>query len=137
MKLVIDASVALPWFFADEKNGASDIILTEVYRDGAMVPALWPIEMGNALTMGLRRRRITDPDYFKSIAALAEIPVTVEPLDPKRALANVPPLATKHGLTFYDAMYLELAMRLSVSLATFDAEIIRAARAVGVPLWNA
>jgi len=136
LRLVIDASVALPWFFADERSDESDRVLGEVYRDGANVPVLWPIEVGNALTAGLRRRRLSEADWIKSLAALGGIPITVEPLDHLRALSSVPPLTQKYNLTFYDAMYLELAMRLALPLATFDSELVRAARSANVRLWS-
>ena len=41
-------------------------------------------------------------------------------------------LAFQHRLTFYDALYLELAVRHGLSLATLDGDLIRAARATGV-----
>ena len=43
-------------------------------------------------------------------------------------------LARRHGLTFYDAAYLELAMRERIALATLDQALARAAIAEGVPL---
>jgi predicted nucleic acid-binding protein len=133
---VIDASIALPWFFADEKSGPSDRILAEVYRDGAVVPVIWPIEVGNALTMGLRRNRLSEADWLKSLSTLAGIPVTVEPLDLLKALSNLPPLTRKYNLTFYDAMYLELASRLALPLATFDKDLSLAATSANVRLWT-
>ena len=45
-------------------------------------------------------------------------------------------LADRHGLTTYDAAYLELALRLGVPLATLDQDLARAAREAGVPLFN-
>ncbi len=136
MRIVIDASVALPWFFADERCGEADQILTETYRDGATVPVLWPIEVGNALMVGFRRRRISEFDWHKSLATLERIPIIIEPLNHRRALTNVPPLAQKYGLTFYDAMYLDLAIRLSLPLATFDTKLQQAARAASVSVWS-
>jgi predicted nucleic acid-binding protein len=134
--LVIDASAALPWFFADEKSAESDRILAEVYRDGAVVPVLWPIEVGNALTMGLRRKRLSEADWLKSLATLAGLPVTVEPLNHLKALDDLPALTQKYNLTFYDALYLELANRLALPLASFDADLVKAARTANVRLWN-
>jgi predicted nucleic acid-binding protein len=136
LSLVIDASVALCWFFADEKNNDSDQILAEVYRSGAIVPALWPIEVANALTMGLRRKRLSEEDWFKSISTPAALPVTVEPLDHPAALVALPPLVKRHHLTFYDALYLELAMRLKFSLASFDKDLLAAARAENLRIWQ-
>jgi predicted nucleic acid-binding protein len=136
LRPVIDASAALPWFFADEKSDESDRILTTVYRDGAVVPMLWHIEVGNALTVGLRRKRLSEPDWLKSIATLAGLPVTPDPIDPSRVLSELATLAQKHNLRFYDALYLELALRLAIPLASFDADLVKAARALNVPIWD-
>jgi predicted nucleic acid-binding protein len=136
LKLVVDASAALPWFFADEKSDESDRILSAIYRDGAVVPAIWPIEVGNALTMGLRRKRISEADWLKSLSTLARLPITVEPLDHLKALSNLPSLAQKHNITFYDALYLEQAIRLSLPLASLDADLTKAAMAEKVQLWK-
>jgi predicted nucleic acid-binding protein len=46
-------------------------------------------------------------------------------------------LARRHHLTFYDASYLELAMRERIALATLDQALARAAIAEGVPLIGA
>jgi predicted nucleic acid-binding protein len=43
-------------------------------------------------------------------------------------------LARRHRLSFYDAAYLELALREALTLATFDGDLIVAARAEGVAL---
>jgi predicted nucleic acid-binding protein len=134
--LVIDASAALPWFFADEKSDESDRILAQVYRDGAVVPVLWPIEVGNALTMGLRRKRLSEADWRTSLSTLASLPVAVEPMDHLKVLSDLPVLAQKYNLTFYDALYLELASRLAIPLATFDADLLKAAHAANVQLWQ-
>ncbi len=44
------------------------------------------------------------------------------------------PLAERHGLTAYDAAYLELALRLALPLASTDAALVAAAREEGVGL---
>ena len=45
-------------------------------------------------------------------------------------------LAHEHGLTAYDAAYLELAMRLGLPLATGDRSLAAAARRAAVVLLN-
>ena len=46
-------------------------------------------------------------------------------------------LAFEHSLTFYDALYLELASRRQLSLATLDGDLSRAARSAGVEIAHA
>jgi len=48
------------------------------------------------------------------------------------ALARILPLARAHQLTVYDALYLELAGRRGLPLATRDGDLSGAARSVGL-----
>ena len=48
--------------------------------------------------------------------------------------AAVLTLARQHRLSFYDAVYLELAQREGLALATLDNELIKAAPPEGVRL---
>ena len=43
-------------------------------------------------------------------------------------------MAEQHGLTVYDAAYLELALREGIPLMTLDNDLRKAARDSGVPL---
>jgi predicted nucleic acid-binding protein len=45
-------------------------------------------------------------------------------------------LGRRHGLTAYDATYLELAMRTGGMLATFDRKLADAARVAGVRVFG-
>ncbi len=47
---------------------------------------------------------------------------------------NILNVISQYQLTAYDAVYLELAMRLKLPLATFDHELIAAAPQAGVSL---
>jgi hypothetical protein len=49
VSLVIDASLALTWYFEDEATTATEELLDIVARTGAVVPALWRLEMANGL----------------------------------------------------------------------------------------
>jgi len=53
-------------------------------------------------------------------------------LDTAPSNAGVLALARKHGLTGYDALYLDLAKRRGASMATLDAKLARAAVAEAV-----
>ncbi len=58
MTVVIDSSVTLAWFFADERSAAADAVLDQVTESGTVVPSLWGLEVANALQMAVRRKRI-------------------------------------------------------------------------------
>jgi len=51
------------------------------------------------------------------------------------AFGRLSDLATKHGLSVYDAAYLELAQRRKLALACKDEKLRQAARRSGVRLW--
>jgi predicted nucleic acid-binding protein len=52
----------------------------------------------------------------------------------KHVWYETPAFADKHNLTVYDATYLELALRLSLPLATLDEDLRAAAQREGVQL---
>ena len=58
-RFVLDTSVALAWCFEDEASAAADKVLDLLHTAEAVAPAIWPIEVGNALLAGERRKRIT------------------------------------------------------------------------------
>ena len=45
-------------------------------------------------------------------------------------------LAQRHGLTVYDAAYLNVAIREQLPMATLDHQLVRAARKAGVVLFQ-
>lgn len=136
MDFVVDASVAAAWFFQDEPEPLADSILGRL-RDGAttaVAPAIWPAEVVNALLVAERRGRTTDARTDRFVTDLADLPIAVETADAGLVGGRVLTLARRHGLTIYDATYLDLAFRLRIPLATLDARLRKAAEAVGVPL---
>ena len=131
--LVLDSSVALAWLLPDERSAAT---LDRVISDRAIVPGLWPLEVGNALLVAQRRKRITSEQRFAALRVLSDLPISVDAETASRAWTDTVALADRHRLTLYDAAYLELAVRRSLPLATFDANLRRAAEreSVGIAL---
>jgi len=132
---VADASVTLPWCFQDEATAWTDGLLDRLRGgDRIAVPAHWPTEISNGLLMGLRRKRIQPgrPQLFWD--QLAILPIDVEPpLTSNQAKAVLAPCEA-HGLTVYDAAYLELALRRGLPLATQDLDLVKAAQLEGASL---
>ncbi|MDR2504171.1 MAG: type II toxin-antitoxin system VapC family toxin [Deltaproteobacteria bacterium] len=134
MSFVVDSSIALTWCFEDEATPAADSLLIRLTNDGAYAPSLWPLEVLNALATAQRRGRITSEARQERLALLHELPIILDTETAEQAWTITNLLAERHGLTLYDAAYLELAQRLDLPLATLDADLRRAANAIGVPL---
>jgi predicted nucleic acid-binding protein len=130
--LVLDTSAALAWIYGDETTEAIRRVFDAVADNGALVPALWRLEVANSLTMAVRKRRI-DPDFRRAaLADLALLDITTDPQTDSYAWTDTLNLADHFNLTVYDAAYLELARRRTLPLATLDQELGNAAAAIGV-----
>jgi predicted nucleic acid-binding protein len=129
---VLDTSIAVAWCFEDEADPAVDALLDGLKARGCVVPALWPLELTNVLLQAERRGRVTMTTVDGRLAAFAALPITVDTAASSHVGAAVLALARLHGLTTYDAAYLELAMRRRLPLATKDKALRRAGDAVGI-----
>jgi predicted nucleic acid-binding protein len=134
MSLVLDSSATLAWIYADETSEAVHRVFEIVAEEGALVPALWRLEVANSLTVAIRRGRIDVEFRNAALADLALLDVKTDPLTDAYGWTATIDLADRFGLTVYDAAYLELANRRSLPLATLDGELCAAGRALGVPL---
>ena len=125
MAIVIDASVLAAHLLPDEANQeAVSRILARLNDEDGVVPPIFRYEIRNILLMAKRRRRIDDEQLRQRLTELAEIALVD---DTAGSDTNVLELADRLGLTVYDAAYLEVAKRRRAALATFDAELARAA----------
>ena len=128
---VLDASVAAGWLL-DEKAGAqAEPALMRLQSGEALVPHLWHLEMRNCLLVAMRRGQLAGGGPAGRLNALYDLPIRTDP-DPDLDTAFA--LAEKHELSFYDAIYLELAKRHTAPIATLDKALSRAAIDQGLPL---
>lgn len=137
MRLVLDGSITLAWCFRDEATPAIDAIMMSAARDGAIVPAIWRLEVANGLRSAIRRRRMEAIQRDAFLAALGEMNVETDLDTDRYAWSATVQLADRHGLTPYDACYLELAIRAGLPLASLDGALGAAARAEKVRLIDA
>ena len=132
---ILDASVTLPWRFEDEATVWTEALLNRVARgEEVIVPAHWALEVANGLLTALRRGRVTAWQVREFCEDLAAFPIRVERAYVPEQWSAIISLAERHGLTVYDASYLELSQRYSLPLATLDRDLRKAARAASVPL---
>ena len=132
---ILDASVTLAWGLEDESNAYTDAVLDSLEVAEAIVPAVWPLEVGNGILVAERRRRIAHADAVQFLALLQELPIVVQPEAPERMLGEITALAREQQLSAYDASYLDLAMRMGLPLATQDETLRQAAARCGVRIY--
>lgn len=132
--LVIDCSVTAAWFFEDEADEASESLLLRVRDEGGLVPPLWHWEVSNVMTMAVRKGRLSANAAAVRLNVLSGLPIATDPEAQARAWRETFMLAQAHTLTAYDAAYLELAHRTGLELASKDAELCAAGKALGVRL---
>jgi predicted nucleic acid-binding protein len=131
---VIDASVTMPWFFADEATPFTEGLLDALGTQVLWAPTLWVLECTNVLQSAQRRRRIDATRRATIAGELNELPVRLDTEAPD--FVGLDRLAATHGLSAYDAAYLELALRRSLVLVSLDTRLIAAAEALGHPVLS-
>jgi predicted nucleic acid-binding protein len=134
---VADASVAIGWVHPAQATPVTAATLDAIAEGASLeVPALWPLEVANALTILVRRRKLTEDDRKTALRWLRGLSLKFDHESASLAFSTLSDLATAHQLTVYDAAYLELAHRRELPLACKDGALRKAARRVGVSLWS-
>jgi len=134
--LVVDASVVIAWSMPDEGGDYPAYVESAVLREGMLVPAHWHFEAANAVRMMEVRSRLSSEDGQELLVKLELLKIEVDRESNHRAFHAATALARCHGLTVYDAAYLELALRAGRRLASLDGPLLRAAAAEGVAFMD-
>ena len=119
--------------FPDHRSQA---ITRAVLVGGAIVPVVWPFELGTLLLKAEKQGRISRLFRLQSLADLHLLPIAIDSAGHQHAWETVSALADEYDLTLNQASYLELALRESLMFATFDPELERAAEALGIGLFT-
>jgi predicted nucleic acid-binding protein len=127
--------VALAWCFPDEASEYADGVLVALKGQTLVVPAIWGLEITNALLTGERRKRLKQPEILRFVALLEGLSILQDGQGVSESVNKALPLARHYGLSAYDAAYLELAIRHSTPLATLEGNLQKAARRAGIRIF--
>lgn len=117
--LVIDTSFIMSDLLPDENGMEINLALYALH-----VPALFFLECANVLNVALKRARIKKEEHQEYLQIFQHLPITVDKFcATAESLHLMSKLAQEFELTLYDAAYLELAIRLDATLATFDQQL--------------
>ena len=121
-RFVVDASVAAKWYLPEPHIADAEKLLRGGFR--LLAPDLIVSEVGNILWKRVMRSELTVPKAKSIMAAFAELPLT---LLPANALAeNAMTVACGLKRTFYNSIYLALAMTADCRLVTADRKLFEA-----------
>ena len=134
---VADASVAIGWVHPSQATVHTGAMLDAIAEGATLeVPALWPLEVANVLSVLQRRRKLTEDERQAGLGWLRGLPLRIDHEMAVLAFSRLSELASAHQLSVYDAAYLELAQRRRLVLGCKDGPLRTAARRAGVSLWG-
>lgn len=132
MTFVLDNSVVAGWLLDSQASTYSDAIAQRLQTTRAIAPTLLPLEYTNVLRTACKRQKLIAAQAQEMLATLAKLPIDIDTATPNPA--QVFDLALRYDLTSYDALYLDLALRRSLPIATQDRALAEAALVAGVGL---
>ena len=132
-RIVVDASITGLVLLSDEVHPERTAIRDLLVQSELVLAAHWPLEVASLLVKATRRLRLSAEDRDNRLAEV-DLIRTAGVIEPAAASRTIFDLALAANLTAYDAVYLDLALRLDATLATNDDALIAAARARGVPV---
>jgi predicted nucleic acid-binding protein len=136
MRFVLDNSVVMRWLFGDGTAQAlaySARILALLTQPDhlALVPVVWALEVGNVIVRAEAKGMLQEARSAAFVGILSDMAIEAEVASNAQALSDTLQLARRHGLSTYDASYLELALRQGLPLASNDEGLNKAMRSAG------
>jgi predicted nucleic acid-binding protein len=125
------------WCFESTSTPYAEEVLQRLQAGQiAHVPVMWLYEVVSVLAKAERRGWITAEKVRGFLEDLRSLNIRVDEESAGHILRDLHPLAVDLGLSGYDAAYLELAIRKGLPLATLDEDLQKAARKVGLEVFQ-
>lgn len=131
---VIDASfllsAVLDGVVSDELSSARELITDIISQNGQFfVPQLFWFEVGNVLTCASRQKkdsskpRLSKKQLMDIEYNISQLPISTDLQPSSDIRIRIRDIALEENLTYYDASYLELALRYDLPLYTLDKQL--------------
>jgi predicted nucleic acid-binding protein len=91
---------------------------------GVTAPASWQAEILNVLWMAVRTKVISSDESLRKLRSAARLGIHAVPV--RQLWRGSLIRAIQSGLSPYDILFVELAVRRKIKLATFDSQLLRA-----------
>jgi predicted nucleic acid-binding protein len=134
-EFVVDCSITGAWFLDESNTYALNILDKLTPHSSLWVPVLWHYEFANMLTVARRQTSLSKIDTDNILRKIKLLPFKIDvPSSSNRD--DIIELSMQYNLTAYDAAYLELCLRKTLSLSTLDRQLITAAKKAGARLLS-
>jgi len=127
MKIIADTNTFIAVALNEPEK---DLIIRLTEGCELVAPEVLPFEIGNALTVMMKKSVLQADEVASSWEIVQRIPVDLRHIDIKSALK----IATKFNIYAYDAYFLECADSLRSPLLTLDPGMKRIAREIGITI---
>jgi len=120
-RIVIDTSVVLKWYLADEENGQKALAILDKYVSNELdilAPSLLEYEVINGLIIAKKRGRIQEKKILTAIEGFISLEIKLISLS--LYYPKVIHYSKIYNRSAYDASYLALADDEDISLVTAD-----------------
>jgi len=126
---VVDANVAAKWLLPATGEGlldqANHLVALHVRRDlQLLAPDLIEAEIGNVLWKAVRRNRISQAEAENSLRRFSDLSIQVVPTSD--LLGRALQIAVACDRSFYDSLYVALALTTNTELITADERLVNA-----------
>lgn len=122
MNVIVDTNVVAYYLFGTEPFAEECRNLWKSI-DEAWAPALWQAEIMNALWMAVRKKVIAPDESAKRLRFAAGLGIQSVPV--RYLWRGALMRAIDSGVSPYDTLFIELAVRRKLRLATFDTQLLR------------
>ncbi len=123
MKAVVDTNV-LAYFLLGTRSFVEEAGRFWHALDGALAPAVWEAELANVIWMAVRSEVIPGEEGRKRLSLAGKMGIQSVPS--KTLWHGALERAVRSGVAVYDTLFVELACRENLPLATFDAKVLAA-----------
>ena len=129
---VVDNSVAVAWLYPGQATAYTERLLASLDESTLHTAFIWPAEFANAASVMVKRGLLSDELGAEMIGMAGSFGLIIDraPAD----LSLLYHISRRHGLSVYDAAYLELAMRMEIPLATRDTALAAACQTLNLYL---
>jgi predicted nucleic acid-binding protein len=129
--IVLDASITVSWLL---NEGSASHLESVLATDRVIVPSHWTVEVGHAILKALRRKTIRQEQLIGIASDLDGLSISIQPPIDVAAIVPLLNFAWEHGLTMYDAAYVQLARNRTAKLATLDKAMGQTAAKLGIEM---